>query len=153
GVPVPGLLTDQRGAGRDAAPDLGAYEVQHPLSPVGVPVDPPVLYAPHPSATQTEAFVKGLYQATLLRQGSPQEVSFYARLIQSGQLTRQQAAFNFYNSPENRGHQVRFFYRYFLNRTPSQAEVDFYSDYLRSGGDEGRVMQNFILSPEYTGQN
>src|SRR5262249_18123539 len=67
--------------------------------------------------------------------------------------SRPQAAFNFYNSPENRGNQVKFFYLYFLKREASPAEVTFYSDYLRSGGDEGRVMQNFILSPEYTGQN
>jgi hypothetical protein len=59
----------------------------------------------------------------------------------------------FYNSPENRGNQVTFFYRYFLGREPSQAEVDFYVRLLQGGTDEGAVMQNFVLSPEYTGRN
>src|SRR5262249_39179836 len=75
----------------------------------------------------------------------------YVQALQNGALSRAQAAQNFVNSPENRGNQVRYFYRYFLGREASPAEVTFYSDYLRSGGDEGRVRQNFILSPEYAG--
>ena len=60
--------------GRDPlTQDGGAVEVQHPLSPLGVAVDPYALFGPHPSASQDEAFVKGLYNATLLRAGSAQE--------------------------------------------------------------------------------
>jgi hypothetical protein len=116
-------------------------------------VGPFAIYKPLPSATSDEAFVEGLYLATLLRPGNPAEVQFYVNLLGNGTLTREQAAQNFYNSPENRGNQVKFFYRYFLGRVAVLAEVDFYVEYLRSGGDEGRVMQNFILSPEYAGQN
>src|SRR5437899_2212037 len=71
GTAVAGVQTDQRGAARDAnLPDLGAVEVQHPLSPVDVPDLATDLYGPHPNVSATEAFVKGLYQATLLRPGS-----------------------------------------------------------------------------------
>ncbi len=111
------------------------------------------LYGPQPSATQDEAFVKGLYQATLFRAGSPQEVAVYVQALQAGTISRPEMAEHFYNSPENRGNQVRFFYQYFLKRTPSQQEVDAYVAALQSGIDEGVIMQNFILSPEYTGQN
>src|SRR5262249_42300841 len=68
------LLTDQRGAARGSLadgsnggngtpPDLGAYEVHHPLSPVGVPTDFATMFGPHPNADATEALVRGLYQA------------------------------------------------------------------------------------------
>src|SRR5207248_5877142 len=110
-------------------------------------------YGPRPSATQAEAFVKGLYRATLLRPGSTAEVAFYVGQLQAGTLSRSQAASNFYNSPENRGNQVRFFYRYFLGREAAPFEVDYYTQRLQSGTDEGVVMANFVLSPEYTGRN
>src|SRR5205814_483104 len=125
-------------------PDLGAYEVHHPLSPVGVPADFSTLYGPHPSDTTLIAFIKGLYQGTLLRAPADDEVDFYVRQFQGHLITREQMAANFVNSPENRGNQVRYFYRYFLGREPAQAEVDYYVQRLQAGEDEGLIMQNFI---------
>jgi hypothetical protein len=148
-----GVTTDQRGATRDDPPDLGAYEVQHPLSPVGVPVESSLLFAPHPSASQTEAYVKALYNATLLRQGSSSEVAASVNLLNTGAATRAQLAYDFYNSPENRGNQVRFFYRYFLGRDAAQFEIDNSVHLLQGGLDEGVLMSQFFLSPEYAGQN
>jgi hypothetical protein len=104
-----------------------------------------------PSGPSDEAFIRALYRETLFRDGRPDEVAFYTGLIARGRLTRAQAAFNFVNSPENRGNQVRAYYRDFLGREASQGEVDFYVEHLRGGGDEARVAQNFILSPEFTG--
>src|SRR5206468_418700 len=56
GFPAAGVLTDQRGAARDNPPDLGAFEVQHPLSPVGVPPSAGDVFAPHPNTSAVEAF-------------------------------------------------------------------------------------------------
>ena len=121
------------------------------LAPADAPGDTFTLYGPHPSASQTEAFVKGLYQATLQREGSPSEVHAYAALLDSGALSRPQAAQAFVNSPEHRGNQVRSFYHYFLGREPSQAEVDFYVKALQSGVGEAQILANFALSPEHAG--
>jgi Domain of unknown function (DUF4214) len=158
--PVTWPTTDQRGAARgtigdgvNSAPDLGAYEVHHPLSPVGVTPLLTDLYGPHPNANANQALVRGLYQAALLRAGSPSEVNGYAGQLAVGNITQAQLTFNFYNSPENRGNEVTFFYRYFLGREPGSHEIDGYVQQLQSGVDERTIMVNFVLSPEFTGQN
>jgi hypothetical protein len=148
------VTVDQRGVPRNlAGTALGAYEVQHPLSPVGVPVDTDTLFGPHPNASNNEAFVRGLYNATLLRGGSRAEVDFSVNLLQTGAMTRPQLAGSFYNSPENRGNQVKFFYSYFLGRPAAPFEIAFSVQQLQAGLDEGTLMSEFILSPEYTGNN
>jgi hypothetical protein len=148
------VTVDQRGVARNlSGTDLGSYEVQHPLSPVGVPADVNVLFGPKPNANADEAFVRGLYQATLLRAGDASEVAYSVNLLHTGAMTRSQLAASFYNSPENRGNQVKFFYSYFLGRSAGAAEIDFSVKQLQAGVDEGALMANFILSPEYTGKN
>src|SRR5207249_2313287 len=58
----------------------------------------------------------------------------------------------FYNSPENRGNQIANFYKYFLGRNAALFEIEYYVKRLQNGEDEGVIMQDFILSPEFTGR-
>jgi hypothetical protein len=144
---------DQREAARDvAAPDIGAFEVQHPLSPVGVPSDDERTFAPQPSPDTNTAFIKGLYHATLLRDAEPDGLAFWINQLNAG-VTREAVALGFINSFENRGNQVAFFYRYFLRREAEPEGLNFHVARLRSGIDEATVMVGFILSPEFAGQN
>ncbi len=144
---------DQRGATRDVtAIDIGAYEVQSPLAPVGVPTTYPDTFQPKPSGDVIEAFLKGLYQSTLLRAADAGGLTFWRGRINAG-LSRQEVAFGFVNSNENRGNQVTFFYRYFLGRGAEPNGLNFHVQRLLSGTDEGEVMTGFVLSDEFSGQN
>ncbi len=144
---------DQRDAARDGGtPDIGAYEVQHPLAPVGVPSTNRRTFAPSPSPDAITSFVKGLYQSTLLRAPEASGLSFWVNAINTG-MTRDQVASGFYNSFENRANQVAFFYRYFLDRDSEPSGLNYHVGRLQSGVDEGVVMSGFILSPEFAGQN
>jgi hypothetical protein len=144
---------DQRGAARDnGTPDIGAYEVNHPLAPVGVPTTLGELFQPKPSASANEAFVKGLYQATLLRAPDAAGLAGWVAQLNSG-VSRSTVANGFVNSTENRQNQVTFFYRYFLNRDPDAAGLNGWVIILQAGTDEGQVMTGFILSNEFSGMN
>lgn len=145
---------DQREAARDpGSPDIGAYEVQHPLSPVGVPATAFRTFAPHPNANANTAFITGLYQSALLREPDAAGLANWLALLNGGALNRTQIALNFVNSVENRGNQVTFFYKYFLGRTPDSVGRDNWIAVLRGGADEGTVITGFILSPEFAGLN
>ena len=142
---------DQRGAARDAGtPDIGAYEVNHPLATVGAPTTLAGLFQPKPSASANEAFVKGLYQATLLRAPDTAGLNGWLALLNSG-TSRSTVANGFVNSTENRRNQVTFFYRYFLSREPDTAGLNGWVNQLQGGTDEGTVMRGFILSNEFSG--
>ncbi len=145
--------TDQRGAARGSMPDLGAFEVQFPLSPVGVPVSNADLFGPHPNTNATTAFVNGLYQAFLDRTADTSGQAYWAGQLTSNAMSRAQVAEDFLNSTENRTNQVTFFYQYFLNRAPDSAGLASWVGQLQSGVDEATVMESFLLSPEFTGQN
>ena len=146
-------LTDQRGVPRSATPDLGAVEVQHPLTTVGIPSDLFTLTSPHPDVTANEAYLKALYWSTFTRAADPMGLKFWISQLTSGASSRTQVAASFYNSSENRLDQVTFFYRYFLDREPDPSGGKYWVVQLQSGQDEGAVMSGFILSPEFTGQN
>ncbi len=154
---VPGYVSyDQRETPRGInadAPDIGAYEVQHPLTPVGVPQTYARTFQPKPSASQNEAFIKGLYHSTLLRSAEPAGLQGWVDIMNSGTQTIQQIAYGFVNSVENRRSQVTFYYRYFLGRDPDTTGLNGWVDILRSGTDEGQVMTGFILSNEFSGNN
>jgi Domain of unknown function (DUF4214) len=62
-------------------------------------------------------------------------------------------AIDFYNSTENRTQQVNFFYTYFLGRSADTAGQQHWVGQLQAGVSEANVMQSFLLSPEYTGEN
>lgn len=125
--------------------------VQHPLSPVGTPSTYAGTFQPKPSASDNEAFIKGLYQSTLLRAPSPAEVDAWLANLNGGQ-SRASVANGFINSVENRTSQVAFFYQYFLSRSPDPTGLAGWVAALQSGVDEGTVMSGFVLSPEFTGQ-
>lgn len=152
---VPGFVRyDQREAARDpGTPDIGAYEVQHPLSPVGVPSDAARTFAPHPHPNANTAFVTGLYQSTLLRAPEPAGLAAWLAVLNNGTMNRAQVAIGFVNSFENRANQVTFFYKYFLNRTPDDVGRNAWVNLLQTGTPEVTVITGFILSPEFTGQN
>ena len=144
---------DARGATRDFShPDLGAFEVNNPLSPVGVPEDGDIMVTPKPSASAAEAYVKGLYWATFYRAADPGGLTYWISQLNSG-VPRSSIAGSFYNSDENRNAQVRFYYRNFLGRAADSGGLAFWRGVLQSGVDESIVMQGFLLSPEYTGKN
>jgi Domain of unknown function (DUF4214) len=145
--------TDERGAARDNPPDIGAFEVQFPLSPVGVPETNAALFSPHPNADATTAFVKGLYQGFLDRAADAAGLAYWVGELQSNAMTRTQVAQGFVNSRENRTNQVTFFYQYFLARATDQDGLNYWVGQLQSGVDEATVMEDFLLSPEYTGKN
>jgi hypothetical protein len=151
---VPGYVPyDQRGTPRDqSAPDIGAYEVQHPLATVGAPTTLTALYQPKPSATANEAFVKGLYQSTLLRAPDAAGLAGWVSQLNAG-TPRSNISWGFVNSIENRTNQVTFFYRYFLKREPDTAGLNGWVDVLRGGANEVGVMIGFVLSDEFTGSN
>jgi predicted outer membrane repeat protein len=154
---VPGYVAyDQRETPRGInsdAPDIGAYEVQHPLTPVGVPQTYARTFLPKPSASANEAFIKGLYQSTLLRAAEPAGLQYWLDIMNSGTRTLQQIAYGFVNSTENRVNQVTFYYRYFLSREPDTAGLNFHVNRLVSGVDEAQLMTEFILSQEYSASN
>jgi predicted outer membrane repeat protein len=144
---------DQRGASRDnGTPDIGAFEVNHPLAPVGVPTTLGGMFQPKPSASANEAFVKGLYQSTLLRAPDTAGLNGWVSQLNGG-TPRNTVANGFVNSTENRRNQVTFFYRYFLSREPDTAGLNGWVSQLQAGADEGQVMTGFILSNEFSGQN
>jgi Domain of unknown function (DUF4214) len=144
---------DQRGTPRDTGtPDIGAYEVQHPLATVGAPIDFVHLYSPKPSLSANEAFVKGLYQSTLLRSADNAGLAGWVNALAMG-TSRATVASGFVNSTENRRNQVTFFYGYFLKRAPDTAGLNGWVQQLQSGVDEGTVMANFLLSAEFSASN
>ncbi len=154
---VPGYVPyDQRGTPRGInadLPDRGAYEVQHPLTPVGVPTTYARTFQPKPSTSINEAYLKGLYQSTLLRAADSVGLAGWLQILNAGTQTHQQVAYGFVNSVENRRNQVTFFYRYFLSREPETAGLNFHIARLYNGVDEAQLMSEFILSQEFTGQN
>ncbi len=158
GSSVSPVALDQRGAMRAATPDLGAYEVNHPLAPVGVPEQPYLLYGPHPwfdpnnfGGAGNDAYIKGLYNATLFRPSDPAGNAYW--LTQMGQQLTTISA-QFLNSTENLTNQVTYFYTYFLGREPDTAGLNFWVTQVQTGKiDIVQCMTRFILSPEYTGKN
>jgi Domain of unknown function (DUF4214) len=126
--------------------------VQHPLATVGAPTTLALLYAPKPSATQNEAFVKGLYQSTLLRAPDAGGLANWLAALAGG-ASRSTVANGFVNSTENRRNQVTFYYRYFLGREPDSGGLADWVGRLQSGQDEGTVMTGFILSAEFSASN
>jgi predicted outer membrane repeat protein len=147
------LPYDQRGTPRDLrSVDIGAYEAEHPLGVSSGPTSFSDLYAPKPSASANEAFIKGLYQATLGRAPEAAGLSGWLTAMANG-ANRRTVANGFVNSIENRTKQVTSFYKYFLNRAPDQAGLTYYVDALRRGVYESEVLNNFINSPEFLSNN
>ncbi len=149
-----GLLNlDARGAARNLDhPGLGAFEVNNPLAPIGVPIDVSVMVSPKPSATATEAYVKGLYWATFSRAADTPGLNFWVAQLNAG-APRINVAGAFYNSNENRNAEVSFYYRNFLGRPADDSGLAFWRQQLQAGLDESVAMQGFLLSPEYSGKN
>jgi hypothetical protein len=110
------------------------------------------MYVRGSNANQNEAFVRGMYQATLLRAPDAGGLANFIGLLNQG-ISREVITFGFVNSTENRTNQVNFFYKYFLGRTPDAGGLANWVGVLLSGVDEGDVMRGFILSTEFLGQN
>lgn len=139
-------LIDQRGVARGDKPDLGAFEVNNPVSPVGVPED---LYAPHPNASANEAYIKGLYRATFQRDFDGGGLNFWLGHLNNG-LSRDVLAQFFYNSDENRSAQVTFLYRFLLGRDPDGGGLNFWRGALQGGVPEATVIEGILLSGEFS---
>jgi hypothetical protein len=138
--------TDQRGAARDAQPDLGAYEAVSPLAPLGVPAD---LYGPHPDASANQAFVKGLYRAAVQRDADPASLAAYTGLLDAGSATTQQVAQSVYNSTEARQAQVTNFYFAVLHRAPDAGSLAAYVAALQAGADEATLLAGLFGTAEF----
>lgn len=144
---------DQRLTPRDTqSPDIGAYEVQHPLSPVGAPTTFEQMFVPRPSVDAETAYIKGLFISILHREADPAGLAGWRTQLANG-VSRLDVAQGFVNSYENRASQVNFFYRYFLGRAPDPAGLAGWIHALQTGVEEVKVINGFLLSPEFTGQN
>jgi hypothetical protein len=150
GVATGAPVVDQRGAARDGAPDLGAFEAAGPLAPLGVPAD---LFGPHPNASADQAFVRGLYRAAVQRDADPASLAAYTGLLDAGSVTTQQVAQSVYNSTEARQAQVTNFYFAVLHRAPDVPSLGAYVGALQAGADEATLLAGLFGTAEFAPAN
>ncbi len=136
------------GANTDQVVTLHVTErpLLHPAFALTSTQDP---YAPRPSASATEAFVKGLYNQVLGREGEASGVAAWVQFLNSGG-TREAVINAFLNSREHREHQIEYYYQTFLGRTsvgdPGSVGM---VDYLQATQDEATVIAIILGSGEF----
>ncbi len=101
------------------------------------------------SGNATQAFINGLYQTLLGRNGDSAGIAYWVNLLQNSGMTTAQIVQQFLNSTEFRGREVDSFYQRYLHRTESAAERAFWVGQLESGVDESTVIQGFLTSQEF----
>jgi hypothetical protein len=109
------------------------------------------LYAPHPEANATTAYVQGLYQAILDRNADQAGLAFWVSALNAG-VPNSEVAYVFVNSQEHRQDEVKYYYESFLGRAPDSASAG-WVDQLMNGGNEAEVIQGILTSPEYTAKH
>ena len=94
-------------------------------------------------------WVVGMYKDLLGRTPGESEVQSWLQAMANG-MTEDQVAYGFAASAEREGQRVRENYRVYLERTPSQAEVDGYvAEFVAGRLTNEDVIARFIGSPEY----
>ncbi len=109
------------------------------------------LYAPHPEANATTAYVRGLYQAILDRNADQAGLAFWVSALNAG-VPNSEVAYVFVNSQEHRQDEVKYYYESFLGRAPDSASAGWVNQ-LMNGGNEAEVIQGILTSPEYTAKH
>ena len=92
-----------------------------------------------------------LYQDLLDRSPDPGGLAYYVNLIDTGLLTRSQAAAQFFTSPEftNGGLYVIKLYSSILKRDPDFGGWKYWFDVTHSGLPATTVLNSFLTSPEF----
>ncbi|HET6879509.1 MAG TPA: TIGR03118 family protein, partial [Pirellulales bacterium] len=94
------------------------------------------------------AFVDALYQALLNRPADSQGEAYWVAQLNGG-ASRQSVALLFATSSEQVTNQVLDDYFNVLGRSPSPAEVAFWTNAIQSGATNEQVLAAFIASPEF----
>jgi hypothetical protein len=97
------------------------------------------------SGTPQERFVQELYAVLLGRTGAAAEIAGHEAELAAGQ-TQAQVAMNFLKGPEFRADEVELYYTTLLGRTPSPAEVNYWTG---TGLDVYTIRLDIENSPEY----
>ncbi len=118
-----------------------------------VPVNPVTdIYGPEPDASQSQAFIKGLYRLILGRDADAGGLGYWLNIMSSAgtsQRERQQIVQQgFWNSPENRQREVNGYYETYLGRKADPQGLAFWIDQLQNGEDETAVVAYFLLQQE-----
>jgi hypothetical protein len=122
--------------------------IYNPAYPVYPQAD---LYAPHPNADATTAYVRGLYQAILGRAAEPAGLAAWVNALKAG-VSDIQVATLFVNSQEHRQDEVDYYYKTFLGRAPDPASAG-WVNLLMQDGNEAEVIEGILTSREYTSEH
>ncbi len=136
-----GITTDQRGFGRVASPDLGAFEY-NVAAPTNV-TPPPIPQTPD------QKFVQALYQDFLGRSGTPSEVQFWVNLLPS--LGQSKVAYDIIHSHEALTRIVNELYLKLLDRSAvgDPASTNWVNA-LEHGATVGQVIEGILASTEFS---
>jgi hypothetical protein len=105
------------------------------------------------ATAQAEAtYIDGLYRTLVGRPALYQEIVYYMGQLQAG-VPRAQVVATLWNSPWHRRQEILTFYNTFLGRTPNEAEIAPWVNYLVGTQDEVGVAVAFLSSPEYIARN
>ncbi|HVC96606.1 MAG TPA: LamG-like jellyroll fold domain-containing protein [Pirellulales bacterium] len=97
-----------------------------------------------------DGFVRSLYERVLTRQPDAGGLTAWDAALNSGQVTRQQVAAGFLNSPELHGDLVDYLFgEYFGNQNSTPAQAQPYVTDLNDGQTRTQVELDIINSPEY----
>ena len=137
-----GITTDQRGYGRVASPDLGAFEY-NAVPPTNVTPPPPIALTPD------QKFVQALYQDFLGRSGSSSEVQFWVNLLPN--LGQSKVAYDIIHSHEALTRIVNELYLKLLDRSAvgDPASTNWVNA-LEHGATVGQVIEGILASTEFS---
>jgi hypothetical protein len=152
------LVTVQSGGGNPKNPGIANYVMQQlstvlPLTPKANPIIP-VNYGNGTNKAANLAATEGnaLYTLILGRPTSAAETTVVANAILSGTSTTQIAA-DLINSVEYDINTVASYYKNYLHRTGSPAEVGSWVTLMQQGATEEQVAEAFLESDEYAALN
>ncbi len=110
------------------------------------------LYCEGQYSNPYRAFVRGLYENTLLRYPAPSEVEYHTNRLFAG-VSRQQVARDFLNSPEFRKRLIQSYYVRYLGRFAEQAGEDFWLGQLNAGMTVEEFQAQILSSAEFYNRN
>jgi parallel beta-helix repeat protein len=99
--------------------------------------------------TPNQRFVAQAYIDVLGREVDPAGLALWSGLLDAGSLSRTQLAQSLDRSLEYRQLVVKAYYLRFLHRTPDDAGLAFFANYLQNGGRDEDLIASLVASPEY----
>lgn len=106
-----------------------------------------VLFTPNQPDPIT-AYVNGLFNAILSRNGDPAGLAAFKNQIQAG-VSRFTVFQEIWQSPDHRGQEIDYYYLHYLGRTDGAGEKAGWQQVFASGKSEAFVVASFVNSPEY----